>query len=575
MGVPGMFSKLVKTFSREILQNRLPIAVDNLYLDLNCAIHPAVKQSSLTLEEMPEAVLTYLKNIVNYANPTKTIFIAIDGVAPYAKMLQQRRRRFKSKQDEAILSKIRDKHNIKNPHEGIDFNMISPGTVFMKNLSDYLLTNIKRLHKDHPNWKGRNIIFSDWTVPGEGENKLTEYIRNNNAESHVIYGLDADLIFLCLSNYRNNMFLLRESQYFDVTKGNYLYLSVDKLREHLINILKSTTSITDIQDIFNVKFNIETIICSKSHCIDEQRLIMDYTFLCFFLGNDFLPHIPSLKIRDNGLDYLVYSYKLAQAKLHRYLVNTNKTVDLVFLKEILKYLSSVEDDVLQHMTTQQQMRIKNFYSSNKYKNANEYEREIMEFEYAEDKIVDTIKFGYDGWKLRYYSTADKLQQIATKPTELQSESRRIQIAQDYFNGLHWVLHYYTNSTENWTWCYEHGISPCISDLYTLLDKLEIPKFIKTTHLTPFEQLLSILPPESSGLLPYPLDTLLTNYKSPIIHLYPREFRLDMMGTHRWECNPILPKQDLMKISNVCKQYLKYVNKKDLERNNIQTIIQIK
>jgi 5'-3' exoribonuclease 1 len=194
----------------------------------NCS-HPNDNDASfrITEEAIFLGVFNYVAHLFHTIKPKKTFFLAVDGVAPRAKMNQQRSRRFRTAQEakEAVEKALRKGEELPEG-EGFDSNCITPGTPFMARLSEQLKYFIAKKVSEDSDWRGVEIILSGHEVPGEGEHKIMEYIRLTKAQPgynpnmrHCLYGLDADLIMLGLLSHDPHFCLLREEVTFGRSKS--------------------------------------------------------------------------------------------------------------------------------------------------------------------------------------------------------------------------------------------------------------------------------------------------------------------------------------------------------------------
>ena len=101
---------------------------------------------------------------------------------------------------------------------------------------------------------------------------------------------------------------------------------------------------------------------------------------------------------------------------------------------------------------------------------------------------------------------------------------------------------------SWTWYYPHLYAPLASDLVDLA--MFDVRFEQGEPFTPLMQLLSVLPPQSSGMLPTSYKDLMIDPASPLVEYYPKDFEVDSNGKkNSWECIvriPFINEQRLMK-----------------------------
>ncbi|KAA8499911.1 5'-3' exoribonuclease 2 [Porphyridium purpureum] len=380
------------------------VEFDALYLDMNGIIHPCThpedRPAPTTEEEMFEEVMRYVDRLMRIVRPRKMVYMAIDGVAPRAKINQQRSRRFRAAQEAELevaeQGKLRKEWKKKGllvdtgeaAEKRFDSNVITPGTPFMDRLAVTLRRHVDYKVSSDPAWANLHIVLSDASVPGEGEHKIAEFIRQQRLQSgydastkHVMYGLDADLIMLGLATHEAHFTILRE--FVDFNKkghGNRMQSDVDRSQRKgaaaagppqftnvrlpdgsTRSVIKGTLAelglgrkpfqflhIRVLREYLFLEF--KDPIVEAAAAVDAQfrfdfeRVVDDFVFMCFFVGNDFLPHLPSLEIREGAIDFLIEAYK-DTVPTHGYLTDGMGEPNLDTARLLLREIGEMEFEV--------------------------------------------------------------------------------------------------------------------------------------------------------------------------------------------------------------------------------------
>lgn len=572
MGVPTFFKWLSLRYPKCICQpsansDDLP-SFDNLYLDMNGIIHPCCNppegKKPESEDEMFANIFRYVEELVNLVKPKNLLYLAIDGVAPRAKMNQQRARRFRKIQEEKERPRTAAPANFR-----FDSNFITPGTPFMhrlgKALHDFVISKLEN------EWSHLQVIFSDSNNPGEGEHKILEFVRIQRSlpnyspnTKHVIFGADADLIMLSLITHEAHFYIIRESlldfrSVFCKVCGQAGHFEYDCLN-------KSATS----ESLPNTKFQYIKVPVLRQYLFyefkdltkyphyDFERVIDDFVFLCFFVGNDFLPHLPSLHIRDGAIDGLIYLYTKIFSKLGGYLTDNGKVV-LYRVDIIMQELSKIEEEYFRDKE-ERESYVRKRNENLKRKNEQEEGKSKVEAGDVADFEEDSIRLGHEGWKIRYYCEKFKV-----SGDEL--DEFRGRIHSSYMEGLSWVFEYYHQGCSSWGWFFPFHYAPFASDLFashTLSLKFELG-----IPFQPYAQLLAVLPTESCIALPTPLQELVTEENSEIIDFYPSDFKLDVNGKRfTWQGVMLLPFIEEFRLLSALEEKVSRLTPEEILRNSV-------
>lgn len=537
MGIKHFFSWFKTNFSESI--HNLPknttsfdvdVTIDNLMIDMNGIFHNSAQkiyeygnckppqrllksknkrpinhlQKQLKLFE---DVCKTIEQTIDIAKPQKRVILCIDGPAPLSKQNQQRQRRFRSAMESSSDCPF-------------DSNSITPGTKFMDFLSKYIDWYIRKAISTDEKWQNLEIIFSNEKAPGEGEHKLINYMRyhGDKNDTFCIHGLDADLIMLALGTHLPNFYILREDLY-DPTNEYFL-----------INI-------GEVHDVLGELIRWE----SSTYEYHTDSAINDFIFICFTVGNDFLPHIPSIEIIENGIELLLEVYRLVGSSYGH--LTECKNGKIKFKPESFKVFLGTIGQYEQENFEMKLRKKKSFFPDLLLESCAQQNSDgswTVDIEkYKKDYQKQCFPEGYDIKKLCH----------------------------EYLEGMQWVLSYYTMGVPNWKWFFNHHYAPTASVLATYIDSFKFKEYRRTIPTTPYQQLLCVLPPKSAKLLPQPLDKLLTSESSPLKEHCPDDFSIDLSGKRKeWEGIVILPMVDFELVRTTYMQYIDQLQHNDKKRN---------
>nr|CAD7567932.1 unnamed protein product [Timema californicum] len=596
MGVPKFFrwiSERYPCLSELVREYQIP-EFDNLYLDMNGIIHMCSHPNDfdphfrISEEKIFRDIFHYIEILIRMIQPQKLFFMAIDGVAPRAKMNQQRGRRFRSAKEAEVLEKqALSKGEALPKEERFDSNCITPGTVFMARLHEQLKYFVAHKITTDSMWQKCKVILSGHETPGEGEHKIMDYIRFMKSQPdydpntrHCLYGLDADLIMLGLCTHEPHFSLLREEVKFGKNQKRistpeettFFLLHLSLLREYL-------------------ELEFDALKEKLKFPFDIEKIIDDWVFMGFLVGNDFIPHLPEMHIHEGALPILYKTYISVMPQMDGY-INEGGTLNLKRFEKYMESLSSF--DLEQFQETNADLK---YFEGKTGRRPNEKERHSYKKQIKENganpsppetsleklvreskELIDTSSLSsnsdstdseddrdddgmlmdeFSQHKRNYYM--NKLEYEKVNGEVLRSQ------AEGYVRAIQWNLNYYYNGVCSWSWYYPHNYAPFISDIKNFADlKLE---FDLAKPFRPFEQLLAVLPAASKKLLPEPYQDLMVNADSPIISYYPTDFKTDLNGKKQeWEAVVIIPfieEDQLLKAMAPCNECL---NPDEIQRN---------
>lgn len=506
----------------EVVSTVKPPLVSCLFFDLNSLIHNAagkvycyakpdkksrdyakekaeydkryVINSQKTDEELEilhhQEVCMMIYNQIKQFNPQDYVVLAVDGVAPMAKITQQRSRRYKKAQDNTPPPTPEQPLELR-----FDSNSITPGTDFMFRLDASIQIFLRDAVRD-AHFQVKHIVYSSHLTPGEGEHKIFDVLRKPDNGvvpgdgNNIVIGADADLFMLSLLSKTPYLIIYREAD------NEKVFIDIDRLRMEIFNRMTA----------YGV---IET---------PQQIVIQDFVLLFFTIGNDFLPHILSYDDVKDSMTISLNTYISLGLPL------TDETGQILWENYLrfMKKIANKEQGMLENI-------VKNTNWSVPYEALNDASTRVFikenviegTYEEAEDSVVykvDMKKLG-EGWYSKVFSPRHPDSESILKKFKCEyllnnTEEYIREMCMEYFKGMQWIMRYYLfgHSAVSSQYIFVYHYAPLLQDMYRVLNEAisseaslptinSIASTVQDPVISPIHQLMMVQPVPSLDLIP--------------------------------------------------------------------------
>jgi hypothetical protein len=555
MGIPGLYKEWLRR--QNVIANSMGASLVDLQpgericlaFDLNTLIHQTAQwvfgygdwkdtgrgagvTEAAGVEELLKAITARLVSILDSLGygkrpleeePIKALILSVDGVVPAAKTYQQRQRRFMSAKEgrTSVFNK----------------NVITPGTDFMRRLHDHLVNFISEdRHPPNPQYRlPELVVYSSHLDPGEGEHKLFKLLRDprlGTIDRYIIWGKDADLVILSIM----------------VTKLTFVIHSDIRGNPKVHNLETSV--------------NVDLVKRDLAKYIGNSNIGLNFALLMCFIGNDFIPKLPTMQPIDAAISLLLRLAREIRGSGDLNLVTDQAEIHWTNFSKYIERLNDATGPDVWNAAMRTNVKYQ-FVPLQQYLVGGEpapiSKLDDVPGADEEEKLLNLA----DNWYLYYtsYVNSDYMARFLQQAI-LPSTSEVVEkMVDNYLTAMSWVVLYYSSSGEatNNDWYYPHFVAPLLPELSDFsVSRAAAPeayiayksnKRLEGEYFSPYMQLVSVLPESEIRIVPQDIRVLFT-MEGNLFDYMVKDFRIENGGSDFEHTNmAIIPFVDRERIAS--------------------------